>query len=57
MIYYMRDFHIFFSYSNLNERKYLYYNSAKYSDIVLASSEYMKKEFLRYFNFLKKTSY
>lgn len=44
----------FFSYSNFIERKYLYYNSAKYSDIVLASSEYMKKEFLRYFNFLKE---
>lgn len=44
----------FFSYSNFIERKYLYYNSAKYSDIVLASSEYMKKEFLRFFYFLKK---
>ena len=52
MIYYMKDFQIF-SYSNFIERKYLYYNSAKYSDIVLASSEYMKK-FLRYFNFLRK---
>jgi glycosyltransferase involved in cell wall biosynthesis len=44
----------FFSYKELISRKYKYNNSAKYCDTVLASSNYMKDEFLKYFSFLKK---
>ena len=35
-------------------RNYNYYNSAKNSDFIIASSNFMKKEFLNFFNFLNK---
>lgn len=49
-----KKFPYFFSKKDLILRNYNYYNSAKNSDFIIASSNFMKKEFLNFFNFLNK---